>query len=72
MFGHRSNRPAPKPAILIGGALMTDIGGPLSVAVLFAERSPKAPLWAIVVAHVMALGGLACGIYLLIAGLRMP
>ncbi|GAM96636.1 hypothetical protein U91I_00256 [alpha proteobacterium U9-1i] len=38
---------------------------------LFGEPAPGAPLWAILVGFVLAFGGLACGLYLLVAGLRM-
>jgi hypothetical protein len=72
MFGGRSNRPASKATVLFAGAWIAGISGLLSVAVLFGERAPDAPLWAIAVAPIITLGGLACGIYILITGIRMP
>ena len=72
MFGRRRNRPASKATVLVAGAMMTSIGALLSFAVLFGERAPDAPLWAIVVAHVLSLGGLAYGLYILLTGIRMP
>ncbi len=73
MFGgRRRKKPASKATVIVAGAAMTSIGTLLSLAVLFSERAPDAPLWAIIVAHMLALGGLACGIYILITGLRMP
>jgi hypothetical protein len=72
MFGGRSNRPASKATVLIAGAGTASIGALLSIAVLLGERAPDAPLWAIVVAPIITLGGLACGVYIFITGMRMP
>jgi len=72
MFGGRSNRPASKTTVLIAGAAIASIGALLSLALLFGERTPDAPSWAIVVAPIITLGGLACGLYILITGMRMP
>jgi hypothetical protein len=72
VFGGRRNKAASKATVLIAGACMAIIGGLLSVAVLISERVPDAPTWAIVVAPIITLGGLACGVYLIVAGMRMP
>lgn len=70
--GRRRNRPASKATVLLAGVAMTGISGLMSVAMLFGERAPDAPVWAIIVAHMIAFGGLVCGVYILIDGLRMP
>jgi len=71
MIGGRGDKPASKATVLFGGAMMTGIGALLSLAVLFGERAPGAPAWALAVAPIIALGGLACGLYLLVTGIRM-
>jgi hypothetical protein len=72
MVGGRGDKPASKATVLIAGAAMSVVGGLLSAAVLLADRVPDAPLWAIVAASIVTLGGLACGVYLLMTGIRMP
>jgi hypothetical protein len=72
VFGGRQNRPASKLAVLIAGAFMTALGALFCLAMLFGERAPDVPAIAILVAILLALGGLAAGIFLLITGLRMP
>lgn len=72
VFGGRRNKPASKAAVLSAGAAMASIGGLLSAALLFGEHVPDAPIWALVVAPIITLGGLASGVYLLITGMRMP
>lgn len=72
MIGRRSNKPASKPTVLISGALMTAGGVFFLMAMIFGERAPGAPLWAIVVAYGNALGVCLVGVHLLRHGLRMP
>jgi hypothetical protein len=72
VFGGRPNKRASKLTVLIGGVFITAISALLSLGMLFGERAPDAPFIAILVAILLALGGLAAGIFLLITGLRMP
>lgn len=71
MPGGRRRLPASKATVLTAGWGLTGLGALMSVALLFAEPVPGAPLWALALAPVIVVGGLACGIYILSRGLRM-
>jgi len=71
MPGGRRRLPASKATVVVFGLALTCLGALLSAAVLIGERAPEAPVWALVLAPVITLGGLACGLYILINGLRM-
>jgi Kef-type K+ transport system membrane component KefB len=64
--------PASKPLVILVGVFFICIGALLTLAVLFAERAPGVPVWAVVLASLIPFAGSCAGIYLLRAGLRMP